>query len=259
MLILLTRAQEESKRTAAILASEGHETVQSPVLEMVPTGAVWPAGVADGVIATSARAFELLSTAADWPLPEACRLMPLLLVGERTQEAARERGFEGPALAAPDAKTLASDIEARFAVPKRFIYLTGRDRKPDLEESLKERGYVMESVEVYVAQPTEFLSEAAVTLIETGEIDAILHYSRRSTEIFLGLSRKAGLDVSRVNHICISHDAAAPLLDARIHSVLIAKTPDEQAMLDIITVLASLPRLSLEQDKEYDREDHRLD
>lgn len=98
MLILLTRALEESKRTAASLAREGHEAVLSPVLEMVPTGGIWPAGVIDGVIATSARAFELLSAPEDWPLPEARRLLPLFLVGERTQEAARERSFEGPAL-----------------------------------------------------------------------------------------------------------------------------------------------------------------
>ena len=114
MLILLTRALEESKRTAASLAREGHEAVLSPVLDMVPTGGIWPAGVIDGVIATSARAFELLSAPADWPLPEARRLLPLFLVGERTQEAARERSFEGPALIAPDAKTLAADICARW-------------------------------------------------------------------------------------------------------------------------------------------------
>jgi len=116
MLILLTRAHEEAKRTAASLAREGHEAVLSPVLEMVPTGAPWPAGVIDGIVATSARAFELFSAAPDWPLPEARRLMPLLLVGERTRDAARERGFEGLALIAPDAGTLAVEIAGRFTV-----------------------------------------------------------------------------------------------------------------------------------------------
>ena len=104
MLVLLTRALENSKRTSVELAREGHEAVLSPVLEMEPTGALWPAGVIDGIMATSARAFDLLTAAPDWPLPEARRLLPLLLVGERTRDAARERGFEGPALIAPDAK-----------------------------------------------------------------------------------------------------------------------------------------------------------
>ncbi len=256
MLILLTRSLEESKRTAASLAREGHEAVLSPVLEMVPTGGIWPAGVIDGVIVTSARAFELLSAAEDWPLPEARRLLPLFLVGERTQEAARERSFEGPALIAPDAKTLAANIGSLGKVPACFVYLAGRDRKPDLEESLTAAGHRIEPVEVYAAQPAESLSDAALDLAAAGKIGAVLHYSRRSTEIFLRLARKAALDLKRLNHVCISHDAAAPLLDAKIHEVLIAKTPDEQAMFSIVNTLAGLSELSLGQDKKlgHDKE-----
>ena len=250
MLVLLTRALEESKRTAASLAREGHEAVLSPVLEMEPTGAIWPAGIIDGIIATSARAFELFSAAPNWPLPEARRLMPLLLVGERTREAARERGFEGPALIAPDAKALAADIGAHLTVPSHLVYLAGRDRKPDLEESLTEAGFEIEPVEVYTAQSAESLSDSALALAETGGIGAVLHYSRRSAEIFLGLARKAGLDLARINHICISHDVAAPLLDAGIHGVLIAKVPDEPAMFAIVNALAGLPELPLGQGKE---------
>ena len=250
MLVLLTRALEDSKRTSVGLAREGHEAVLSPVLEMEPTGALWPAGVIDGIIATSARAFDLLTAAPDWPLPEARRLLPLLLVGERTRDAARERGFEGPALIAPDAKTLAADIRARFKVPRRLVYLAGRDRKPDLEESLIEAGHEVEAIEVYAAQPAEALSDAALALAKRGEIGAVLHYSRRSTEIFLGLAAGAGFDLSRVNHLCISHDAAAPLLDAGLHGVLIAKTPDEQAMFALVNALAGLPKLPLGQGEE---------
>ncbi|MGH6810967.1 MAG: uroporphyrinogen-III synthase [Methylocella sp.] len=250
MLILLTRALDESKRTAASLAREGHDAVLSPVLDMVPTGAIWPVGVIDGVIATSARAFELLSAAPDWPLPEARRLWPLLLVGERTREAARERGFDGPPLLGPDAKGLAREIASRFATPCRFVYLAGRERKPDLEDSLTEAGHGIEPIEVYAAQPAESLTEAALALARTGELGAVLHYSRRSTDVFLGLARKAGLDASRLNHVCISHDAAAPLLAAGIHEVLIAKTPDEPAMFAIVNALAALPKAPLGQSKE---------
>src|SRR3984893_4158676 len=248
MLVLLTRALDESNRTAARLACEGHDAALSPVLDMVPTGAIWPAGVIDGVIATSARAFELLSAAPDWPLPEARRLLPLLFVGEATREGARERGFDGPSLIGPDAKTLAREIVLRFAPPCRFVYLAGRNRKPDLEDSLAEIGHAIEGIQVYAAQPAESLTEAALALARTGEIGLLLHYSRRSTDIFLRLARNAGLDLSRINHICISHDAAAPLLAAGIHEVLIAKTPNEQAMIAIVNALAALPKTPLGQE-----------
>ncbi|MCI0466859.1 MAG: uroporphyrinogen-III synthase, partial [Beijerinckiaceae bacterium] len=121
VLVLLTRALDESLRTAARLAGEGHEAILSPVIEMVPTGAVWPAGVVDGAVATSARAFELLSSTPDWPSPEARRLLPLLLVGERTRQAARDRGFEGPDLIAPDAKALIAQFDAFFCARSRLV------------------------------------------------------------------------------------------------------------------------------------------
>ena len=129
------------------------------------------------------------------------------------------------------------------------MYLAARDRKPDLEDILAEARHSIELVEVYAAQPAESLHDAALALAETGEIGAVLHYSRRSTDIFLRLARNAGLDLSRVNHVCVSHDAAAPLLAAGIHEVLIAKTPDEQGIFAIVNALAGLPKLPLGQDE----------
>lgn len=247
MMVLLTRALDQAKRTAARLERQGHRAVFSPVLDMVPTGAMWPAGVIDGVIATSALAFELFSDSPEWPAPEARRLMPLFLVGERTREAAKERGFEGPALVAPDAKTLCAEIDLGTAASRRLVYLAGRDRKPDLEDQLAHSGNLLELIEVYTAQPADSLNDAVMAGLETGEIGAVLHYSRRSTDIFLGLARNAALDMSRVNHVCISSDAAAPLMAAGIHEVLIAKTPDEQAMFAILDALAGLPEPPLGQ------------
>ncbi|MBO0733413.1 MAG: uroporphyrinogen-III synthase [Methylocapsa sp.] len=245
MLVLLTRAIDESRQTGVRLAREGHEAIISPVIEMVPTGAVWPTGVIDAVIGTSARAFELLSSRPDWPLPEARRLMPLFVAGEKTRDAARERGFGGPALVAPDAATLAEKIESCFDSPCRFVYLAGRDRSAELETKLTGIGHSIELVQVYAAQPADSLTEEAVALARSGKIGVVLHYSRRSAEIYLRLGRNAGLDLARVNHVCISQNAAAPLLAAGIHEVLVAKAPNEQAMFGILNVLADLPEAPL--------------
>ena len=92
------------------------------------------------------------------------------------------------------------------------------------------------------------MNDAALAFPGTGKIGAVLHYSRRSTDIFLGLARNAGLDLSRTNHVCISHEAAAPLLTAGIHEVLIAKTPDEPAMFALLNALAGLPEPPLGRD-----------
>ncbi len=242
MQVLLTRAADEASRSALKLVAAGHSALLSPVLEMVPTGAEWPPGVIDAVIATSAQAFELFSDAPDWPLPEARRLMPLYLVGERTREAARERGFEGPATIEPDAKELAAKVAASLPPGSRVVYLAGRDRKPDLERNLTDAGQTIEVVEVYAAQAAEGLSESAIAALEAGAIGAVLHYSRRSTEIFLALAQGAGLDIRNTTHVAISQDAAVPLWDARCSEVHVAEKPNEQAMIAAVSTLAGLAR-----------------
>lgn len=242
MQVLLTRAADEAMRSARKLEASGHSVLSSPVLEMVPTGAQWPAGVIDAVLATSARAFELFSDAPDWPLPEARRLMPLYLVGERTHEAARERGFEGPASIEPDAKELAAKAAGALPAAARVVYLAGRDRKPDLEQTLADAGHAIEVVEAYAAQAAEGLNENAIASLAAGEVGAILHYSRRSTEIFLDLAKRAGLDVRNNTHVAISQDAAVPLWEARCTEVHVAEKPNEQAMVAAVNSLANLAR-----------------
>jgi len=207
---------------------------------MVPTGADWPPGVLDGVLATSAQAFDLLSDSPEWPLPEARRLLPLFVVGERTRNAARDRGFAGAALIAPDAKMLASGAEGKIEGKGRLIYLAGRDRKPDLEAKLQELGHEVVTIEVYAAQPAESLTAEAAAGISSGVIGAVLHYSRRSAEIFLHLARGADLDVSHLIHIAMSPDAAEPLWNAGLPKAHACERPEEQAMLKLVNELAVL-------------------
>ncbi|SFK04247.1 uroporphyrinogen-III synthase [Methylocapsa palsarum] len=240
MQVLLTRAQDQALRSAAKLQAKGHSSLISSVLEMVPTGADWPKGVLDGVLATSAQAFDLLSDSPEWPLPEARRLLPLFLVGERTGKAARDRGFMGAALIAPDARMLASDIGSRIEGAGRLIYLAGRDRKPDLEAQLKDLGHDVLTIEVYAAQPAESLTAEAVAGLSSGAIGAVLHYSRRSAEIFLDLAHDAGLDVSDLIHIAMSPDAAEPLWAAGFSNVRACEKPEEQAMLELVDELAAV-------------------
>ena len=237
MLVLVTRALDEAARTAASLAALGHAAILSPVLEIVPTGAEWPAGVVDGVLATSAQAFEFLSAAPEWPAPEARRLMPVYAVGARTLEAARERGFEGRATLAQDARALAREMTETLdrAAPARLVYLAGRDRKPDIEAELAQAGHLVETIVVYAAEPAEALDPEAAALIESGAIGAALHFSRRSAQIFLELAREADLDLARLAHIAISEDAAQPLRVAGLASVRIAADPSEPAMLKLLT------------------------
>lgn len=235
MRILVTRARDEAKRTVEKLAALGHQAVVSSVLEMAPTGMQWPRGVTDAVLATSAQAFELADFAPEWPSPEARRLLPLFLVGSKTLEAARQCGFGGEAVLAADVKELAGIVTAKMQAPARFLYLAGRDRKSDLEISCKEAALDMLVVEIYEACAAERLSDEAINAMIKGQIDAVLHYSRRSAEIFLGLAQAAGVDPIFLHHMTISADAAAPLQAEGMLLVAIAAEPNEEALLALLS------------------------
>lgn len=241
MLVLVTRARDRAARTAEKLARRGHQALVSSVLDMQATGAVWPAGVVDAVLATSAPAFELLAIAPDWPLPEARRLLPLFLVGESTAQAARARGFEGPALVAADAQDLAAQLLAYRNPPQRTLYLAGHDRKSELETRLGTAGLALDLLEVYEARAAPYLEEEAAAALGSGALDAVLHYSRRSAEIFLALAEAEGLALEPVLHVAISEDAAQPLRAAGLPHIAVAAEPKEQAVLDVLDIAALLP------------------
>ena len=233
MRLLLTRAPEDAERTRAKLQAAGHHVTAAPVITIVPARPTWPGGVVDAVLATSGHAFPTLASAPQ-PSAEARRLMPLMLVGRRTEEMARRHGFHGAALVAPDAARLAAEIGALTAKPRRLLYLAGHDRKPDLERELAAIDRPPTLVECYTARPVEALAAPAEAAIAAGAIEGILHFSRRSAELFIALTKKAGLDLGPARHFCLSDDVAAPLRDAGYTLVDTAEVPNETALLAML-------------------------
>ena len=241
MKVLVTRPADAAARTLAALTERGHHGILSSVLDIVATDAAWPQGVVDAALATSANAFEHLRSDANWPLPETRRLLPLYLVGEQTQHAARARGFEGPAIVALDAQDLATQILAQANRPARTLYLAGRERKSELEDRLTAAELNFDVLEVYDARAAAELSEDAIGLLHAGKCDAVLHYSRRSAEVFLKLAEAADVNVAALLHVAISEDAATPLRKAGLARIAVAAEPKEQSLLDLLAAAAMLP------------------
>lgn len=241
MQVLVTRPAEQAAETAAVLAILGHEPVISPVIEIAPTGAAWPSGVVDRLVATSARAFESLQLAADFPTAEARRLLPLFVAGEKTLAAAHAAGFTGPATGAPDVHSLAPLLVAGLCPMTRVLYLAGHERKPDIETICAEAGVALTVVETYGAVAKSQLSDAARVALNEGSVDAVLHYSRRSAAIFLELMEAEGFDSSRIIHVAISEDAAAPLraLDLSHLRVGVAASASESDMIALLNNAAT--------------------
>jgi uroporphyrinogen-III synthase len=234
MQVLITRPIEQANETAEALSNLGYEAVLSPVVEIASTGAAWPDGTIDLLVATSARAFEALSAEPDFPTAEARRLIPLYLVGEKTRDAAHAAGFTGPATITETAQDLAPKIIAQLRSYTRALYLAGHERKPKLEKMCIDAGFKLDVLETYGAAAASRLSDAALATLDEGTLGAVLHYSRRSTAIFVELLEAEGFDPGALHHIAISEDAAGPLRDLDLPHIAVAEQPDETSMLALL-------------------------
>ncbi len=225
MRVLLTRPSADAARTRAMLEERGHGVVASPVIAIEALPVTWPSGVVDAVLATSGHAFRSIPVGIG-PTRETRRLIPLWLVGRRTEEAAQGAGFLGATTISANAVALAMRIKKQGI--GRAVYLAGRDRKPDVETALSVTGHPAEVVEVYDAVAATALDEAALQALRAGVLDAALHYSRRSAELFLQLAR--GEKIEGMEHVCLSDDVAEPLRVAGL-TVHVAEEPTEPSLL----------------------------
>jgi len=227
--VLVLRAREDAERTSEKLRAMGFDPLLSPVLEIVATGAAIPQGDYDATLATSAKGVEHVA------LDDALRAMPLHAVGARTERIAQELGWRVE-LVAGNAQALLPLLYARYNSPARFLYLAGRDRQADLENGLRAAGHEAVIVETYAARAASALSKEACDALLNGDIVAVLHYSRRSAEIFLELAKDAASaeKLRAIPHLALSNDVAAPLELALSISPLVAGKPDEEHLLKLL-------------------------
>jgi len=168
------------------------------------------------------------------------RALPVITVGDRTAEAARQAGFADVTSAGGDKDDLVALLVRRGGGP--LLYLAGEARAGELSEDLASHDIAVSTQIVYRMRAAETLSAAAADALRDGRLDAVLHYSRRSAEILVTLTRAAGLlpQAGRLVHYCLSRAVAAPLAAAGVTDLRIAPRPEDRAMIE--QVVASIRR-----------------
>ena len=229
MRLVVTRPQADSERTAAALQARGHEVLVAPLMRVEPVKAELSGGWG-AVIITSANAPAAIAGHA------ACEVLfklPVFAVGRRSAEAARQAGFTDVATAGGDVRDLVLLIAARRADAKApLLYLAGEDRAADLVGELAVHGIAAEMAVVYRAATAPF-PPALIAALTAGEVDAVLHFSKRSAENYLAGAAQAGVagQALDVRHICLSAQIAEPLMGAGANRIAIAPRPDEAALI----------------------------
>jgi uroporphyrinogen-III synthase len=232
MRVLVTRPEADSRRTAARLAARGHEAVVAPVTVIVPTRQEPPRGAFDALLLTSANAVPALSSLAVGG-------RPVLAVGARTAAAARGAGLAGVREAGGDAGALAALVRSTLPPGARLLHAAATDRKAEPAASLRAAGFELLVWETYRARAVEEPPVALIDALRARQIDAALHFSRRSAGILVGLVGRAGLvaPLRAVSHLCLSADVAASLGEIA-GAVVVAEASREDALLDALDRLA---------------------
>ena len=230
MRLVVTRPQADSERTAAALRARGHAVLVAPLLRVEPVKADL-SGTWGGVIVTSANAPGALAAA---PARAALLKLPVFAVGRRSADAARQAGFADVTSAGGDVRDLVQLIAERHAdAAAPLLYLAGEDRAADLVAELVVHGIAAEMRIVYRAVPAPFPPELTAAL-QAGDVDAVLHLSKRSAENYIAGARQAGIieQALAVRHFCLARPIAEPLSGAG--SIAVAKRPDEAALIGLL-------------------------
>jgi uroporphyrinogen-III synthase len=77
---------------------------------------------------------------------------------------------------------------------------------------------------------------ALTAALKAGDVDAVLHFSRRSADNYIAGAAKDGVakQAMAVRHLCLSVQIAEPFATAGAINVAIAKRPDETALLALL-------------------------
>jgi uroporphyrinogen-III synthase len=231
--LLLTRPEPDAQRTAAALRAQGHNVIIAPLLRIAPMAdAQIGAGPWAAILITSTNAASAVVAHAR---AAELRALEVFAVGRRSADTMAAAGFADVISADGNVSDLARLVAARMQPAAPLLYLAGEDRSGDLAGDLRTRGFAVETAIIYRAVAASNLSPEAADAL-AGGIDGVLHFSRRSAEVFVEAARAAGVLESALQavHFCLSAPIAEPLARAGAAHIRVAERPNEAVLLALI-------------------------
>jgi len=230
MRLLVTRPEPDGERTAQHLRARGHHVLLAPLMRMETTDCVLADERYFAVVMTSANAARAV---AGHPASAKLRAMRAFTVGRHTADAARAAGFADVSSADGDKHDLARVLETRLAGERRpLLYLAGEELSGEIALS----SGAVETVVVYRTVAVGRFPPGIAAALARGEIDGVLHFSRRSAQAYVDCARRAGIfeRALAARHYCLSRQVSGPLAAAGAGSIGIAARPEEGAMVELI-------------------------
>ncbi len=233
-----------SARTVAILKSGADPALEdllhskgfNLLYEQILTITAQPcdfSGIADNaaLIFTSAHAVNFFSDA------HVGRHFPVYAVGAETAASAHLRGFQTIETADGTAEHLVNMLENKLKIAdKPAYYIRGADISTDIAAFLAKKGINIMEMVAYRANIAKKLSENLIKTLETGDLNAVLFYSRRGAETFTSLicaTGRAGT-LNATKALCISAAVVKSVSVLPFRQCVIADRPGRHGMMELV-------------------------
>ncbi len=225
--IVITRPKGDEDELREELLALGHRVICEPLTEIFLRHTVRMEvenaleGDPDAVIITSKHAVQALAMLTE------LRDVFLLCVGAATKELAEDLGFFRVSLAGETADGMLDYITDCYDEDARFLHISGEDIRVDWREVLGSSGMEVTRIVAYEAIAAEALSDTLVEQLKRGQIDAVSFFSPRAAEIFLELTKKAGIldTLTKIDAFCLSANIAVAAAQGEWKNIKFAEQP----------------------------------
>lgn len=227
--MLVTRPEPDAQSTVARLAALDIEAVAAPMMvRQTLTVSLPPAEGFTAMVLTSANAVR---TMVERGVVDRYRQLPVFAVGDRTAREAVQAGFARVSSAAGTVHDLVNAmILAELEGP--LFYPTGKHQSADLAKALAPLGIMVVTAKIYEMVAVEALQPQIISALESGDLAAVLVYSRRTATLFAERAEQLAPARRRaIGMLCMSEAVAEPLLAARFNRISLADRADDDAMM----------------------------
>ena len=230
MRTLVTRPEPDGQATVQRLAALDIDALAAPLMTRRTLDINLPK--ADGFAALALTSANGLRSLADRGAIERFAGLPVFAVGGRTAIEARTMGFSEVVDAGGTLADLANRLAyARLSGP--VFYPAGKHLTGDLAKSLASFGVMVVTARIYDMVPVDALPDVVLSGLESGDIGAVLLYSRRTAQLLVKAldGRLDRIQRSRIAMLCLSEAVAEPLMAAHFNRISLADYPSDEAMM----------------------------
>ena len=233
-MVLLTRPLDTSRQIQPIIESFGWDVIIDPVLKIIPSQYPFPSlSSYDALIFTSANAVRLFKE------QNFSHDLPVFTVGNQTAKTANNVGFQNILNAKGSVNDLIPILHRHNK--KHFLYLRGEHVSHNLQ-ALCPTLHIDEHV-IYTAQKIKDLSQSTYNIIQNGDLNAILFFSKRTAQqfktILLNHPQKEALlnGLKQTRALCLSPPMVQYVQKIQWHDILVAQRPDRDHILALLKTL----------------------